>query len=74
MALSHYTFRQRLKSKAEEFGCVVIEMDESYTSLTCNSCKKINRSLGKSKSFHCPYCNFSIDRDWNAAMNIFEKY
>lgn len=68
---SHYLFRQRLKSKAEEWGCQVHEVSEHYTSMNCGWCGKLNRKLGKSKHFKCPYCGFELDRDWNGARNIF---
>ena len=69
---SHYRFRQRLKSKCEEYGTKFVEQDESYTSKTCGSCGEINYTLGKSKLFTCP-CGFRIDRDINGARNILIK-
>lgn len=71
-AVSHYTFRQRLKSKCEEYGVIFQEVDESYTSKTCGNCGEINQSLGSSKKFNCK-CGFSIDRDVNGARNIMIK-
>lgn len=70
----HYSFRQLLFAKARETdGIHVIEVDESYTSKTCGSCGKINQALGPNKTFICPFCGFKIDRDANAARNIFIK-
>jgi len=68
---SHFLFRQRLKSKAEEWGCQVHEVSEHYTSMNCGRCGRLNRKLGKSKHFKCPYCFFELDRDQNGARNIF---
>jgi IS605 OrfB family transposase len=73
VALSHCLFKQRLQSKADEYDCKVVVMDESYTSKTCGSCGDINHSLGSSKSFKCS-CGFKCDRDINGARNIMLKY
>jgi putative transposase len=44
-----------------------------YTSKTCGCCGKINKSLGSKKTFACPNCKFTIDRDINGARNIMLK-
>jgi IS605 OrfB family transposase len=72
-ALSHYTFRERLKNKAEEYGCQVLVVDESYTSKTCGGCGVINAKLGSNKTFDCKSCDYKCDRDVNAARNILIK-
>ena len=49
---SHYKFRQRLKSKAEETGVKVMIQDEAYTSKTCSRCgniQDINKKIYKCK-------------------------
>ena len=69
---AHFTFRQRLKSKCEEYGTTFVEADESYTSKTCGKCGIINENLGSSKSFNCS-CGFTLDRDVNGARNILIK-
>ena len=70
---SHYTFRQRLISKAEEMGTHVEVVNEAYTSKTCGNCGHLHRNLGKSKKFKCPRCNYEVDRDFNGARNILIK-
>ena len=72
-ALSHYLFRQRLLSKAEEYNTIVHECDESYTTKTCGKCGEQNDNVGSSKIFRCPCCNFVLDRDVNGARNIMIK-
>ena len=67
---SHYTFRQRLKSKAEETGLKVVIQDESYTSKTCSNCGNI-QNIGGRKVYKCKNCNLVIDRDVNGARGIF---
>jgi putative transposase len=67
---SHFIFRQRLKHKAKESGAVIHEVSEHYTSKCCGKCGRINWNLKGSKIFHCPYCHFKIDRDFNGTRNI----
>lgn len=70
---SHYTFRQKLKSKAEIYPwCTIIEQNEAMTSKTCGKCGKYN-NVGSSKYYSCS-CGFSIDRDLNGARNILLRY
>ena len=74
-ALSHFLFKERLKSKASEYNCVVKIVDESYTSKTCGRCGEINENLGGSKIFKCPeyMCFYRMDRDIHGARNIYIK-
>jgi IS605 OrfB family transposase len=74
-ALSHFLFKERLKSKAEEYNCFVKIVDESYTSKTCGRCGIINNNLGSSKKFLCPeyMCFYRMDRDIHGARNIYLK-
>lgn len=72
---SHFAFRSLLKAKAELYPWVtVIECDEPYTSKTCGCCGTINQKLGGSKTFHCATCNYTADRDINAARNILLRF
>jgi len=72
---SHYSFRQRLLDKAREYPwCKVFIVDEAYTSKTCTRCGSLHLKLGSSKSFHCPRCAYTIDRDANGARNILLKF
>ena len=73
IALSHYKFREKLKSRAFKFGCKITEVSEYLTSKTCSNCKVINDNLGSSKTFLCSSCNLCIDRDINASINIYKN-
>lgn len=70
-ALSHYTFRQILKSQAEKYGCQVEEINEYMTTKTCSACGDI-KEVGKEEIYNCdnPNCRLEIGRDINAAKNI----
>lgn len=72
-ALSHYTFRQRLKDRCEEYGVKYIEVDERYTSKTCSRCENVKPDLGANKIYLCKECNLNINRDVNAAINIYKR-
>jgi len=72
--LSHYRFREILKSKSEEYKyCKVVEVTEEYTSKTCGKCGNLHESLGSSKNYTCKKCKLEIDRDVNGARNIMIK-
>lgn len=70
--LGWYTFVQRLKTKAEEQGKIVIEADKWFaSSKTCNVCGYINRDLTISdRIWICPRCGKEHNRDQNAAINL----
>lgn len=76
MALSHFTFRERLKSKCEEFGVNFKCVDESYTSKTCGKCGELNENLKGSEIFKCdkPGCGYVMNRDVHGARNILIKH
>jgi len=71
---SHFSFRQRLIHKLNEYKEVKLKIvTEEYTSKTCGSCGHLHQSLGGSKTFKCPQCNYKADRDLNASRNIMLK-
>ena len=74
LQLKHYRFKERLKDIYSLLhDSEVIVCTEEYTSKTCGRCGKLNNSLGKSEYFKCPSCDLKIDRDVNAARNIYIK-
>lgn len=38
----------------------------------CSNCGKIKNNLGDSKLYKCEHCHLSMDRDINAAINIYK--
>ena len=69
--LSHFKFKMRLKEKALQHNCKVIECCESYTTQTCTCCGVPNNNIGSKKLFACKSCHIQIDRDLNGARNVF---
>ena len=70
--LGWYYFVQRLKTKADEQGKIVIEANKWFTSSkTCNICGYVNKDLIISdRSWVCPKCGTEHNRDQNAAINL----
>ena len=69
---AHYRFKMKLKSKAEEYSCKVIDCTEEYTSKTCGNCGTENQIGGK-EVWTCKHCGCVHDRDINGARNILFK-
>lgn len=70
--LGWYMFTQRLKTKAEEKGKVIIEADRWFaSSKTCSKCGYINEELKlEDRIWTCPQCGSEHLRDRNAAQNL----
>jgi len=70
--LSLYRFKEILKYKAEWYDREVIEVDKWFpSSKLCGVCGYKNQELTlKDRSWTCPECGSSHDRDLNSATNI----
>lgn len=70
--LGWYMFTQRLKTKANEKGKVIIEADRWFaSSKTCSKCGYVKRDLTISdRTWTCPQCRAEHLRDQNAAVNL----
>ncbi len=65
-------FLAKLKTKAEARGIPVTEAPQFFaSSKTCSNCghKKKELSLTE-RTYHCSVCQYEIDRDVNAAINL----
>jgi len=69
LTLSHYTFKQILKSMAKKMGSHVFDVNEAFTSKTCSACGTLH-NIGSSKTLVCR-CGNEIDRDINGARGIY---
>ncbi|MFL5705671.1 MAG: RNA-guided endonuclease InsQ/TnpB family protein, partial [Ktedonobacteraceae bacterium] len=63
-------FFDRLFSKAEEAGRTAIKVKPAYTSQECSRCHHRQSMPLSERTYHCPCCLLSLDRDLNAARNI----
>jgi len=77
-AMHQWTFnrlRDFLAYKAEECGCVIVDVDPRYTSQCCSHCGYAHRSNRRSQSrFKCQNCGFELNADLNGSRNIALKY
>ena len=73
--LAFGSFVQKLEHTASKYGCRVVKIDRYYpSSKTCNVCQYVNELLSLSdRSWTCPSCGTSHDRDVNAAKNILRQ-
>ena len=64
-----------LKQKAESAAVLTIGVNPRHTTQTCSCCGGLPPvSIGLSvRLYVCEHCGFSLDRDWNAAINILNR-
>lgn len=72
---SWYSFRQLLTYKSELYGCNLIVIPRFYpSSKSCSNCNYINDNLKLTdREWLCPSCGLTLDRDYNASLNILNK-
>jgi putative transposase len=63
-------FFAQLSAKAEEAGRQFVKVNPAYTSQECSRCHHRQKMPLSERTYHCPWCLLSIDRDLNAALNI----
>ena len=65
-------FTTFLKYKLEDLGKQLIKIDRWFpSSKTCSNCGNVKENLSLSdRVYHCNYCGITINRDYNASMNI----
>ena len=67
-----YSFREKLRRKAEIIGIEFRIADRFYpSSKTCHACGHVHNGLKlKDRVYICPACGYTEDRDLNAALNL----
>ena len=71
--VSWNTFTSMIKYKAEWAGKEVIFVNPRNTSKTCSVCGHIQDIPLSQRTYRCPECDMSLDRDHNAAINILNR-
>ncbi|MCX6775525.1 MAG: transposase [Candidatus Micrarchaeota archaeon] len=67
-------FANMLAYKAEGAGCRVVFVNPENTSKMCSRCGNIRDDLTLwDRTYKCPTCGLSTDRDLNSAVNILTK-
>ena len=72
--VSFYEFRRMLEYKADYNDKKLVIADRFYpSSKTCTKCGNIKKELGlKDRVYICNACGLSIDRDYNASLNLYK--
>lgn len=63
-------FAGYLSYKAENAGRKFIAVNPTYTSQDCSKCGHRQKMPLSERIYNCQQCNLSIDRDFNASLNI----
>lgn len=67
-------FRAMLAYKLEQKGSCLVKVDRWFASTkTCSHCGHVQKVSLDERTYVCEECGFTIDRDWNAAINIREE-
>ena len=67
-------FRTMLAYKLEQKGSCLVKVDKWYPSTkTCSHCGSVKEMKLGEDTYVCPVCEMSMDRDWNAAVNVERK-
>ena len=68
----HNSFKIYLRAKAKEYGTIIYNINESYTSQACTYCGRLGKEYDKNRIKQCA-CGKRIDRDVNGSRNILMK-
>ena len=67
-----YAFKLRLQEKAAQTGCQVNFVERfTPTTRTCSQCGTVQKLSLKDRIYECPHCGLVMDRDANAAINVY---
>ncbi|GGA50259.1 hypothetical protein CYANOKiyG1_69670 [Okeania sp. KiyG1] len=66
-----YEFRRQLKYKCKWYGSELVVVDRFFpSSKTCSNCGHVQDMPLNLRTYDCPDCGISIDRDLNASINL----
>ncbi len=66
-----YEFKRQIKYKCKKYGIEFVEADRFYpSSKKCSNCGAIKKELRLNDRIYKCKCGFSIDRDYNASINL----
>jgi len=69
--LGFYEFKRQLDYKCLMYGANLVLVDQWFpSSKTCSHCGNKKDMPLSIRTFDCPACGISLDRDWNASINI----
>ena len=70
-ALSIYKFYERIEIVSKRYGTKINLINAWRTSKNCCECGNTHENLGSSKIYKCSSCKIELDRDINAAINMY---
>ncbi|NES90840.1 RNA-guided endonuclease InsQ/TnpB family protein [Okeania sp. SIO2B9] len=66
-----YEFRRQLRYKCQWYGSELVVVDRFFpSSKTCSNCGHVQDMPLNQRTYDCPECGLSIDRDLNASINL----
>ncbi|MEG3936333.1 MULTISPECIES: RNA-guided endonuclease TnpB family protein [unclassified Microcoleus] len=69
--LGFYEFKRQLDYKCKMYGATLVLVDQWFpSSKTCSNCGTKKDMPLSIRTFDCPACGISLDRDFNASINI----
>ncbi|MEG4055748.1 MULTISPECIES: transposase [unclassified Microcoleus] len=69
--LGFYEFKRQLDYKCKMYGATLVLVDQWFpSSKTCSNCGNKKDMPLSVRTFDCPACGISLDRDLNASLNI----
>ncbi|MEG4529540.1 RNA-guided endonuclease TnpB family protein [Microcoleus sp. D2_18a_D3] len=69
--LGFYEFKRQLDYKSKMYGANLVLVDQWFPSTkTCSNCGTKKDMPLSVRTFDCPACGISLDRDFNASVNI----
>lgn len=70
--LAPYQFMNLLEYRCQQYGAILTFIDRFFpSSKRCSQCGHIKKEISlKERIFICEHCGLTIDRDFNAAINI----
>lgn len=73
--VSFYEFKRMLEYKSKYNGRDIHYVGRFYpSSKTCSNCGNIKRDLTLAdRTYFCPKCGLSIDRDYNSSLNLLSQ-
>ncbi|QFU82544.1 RNA-guided endonuclease InsQ/TnpB family protein [Natronorubrum aibiense] len=66
-------FIRVLKHHGRKHGCHVVEVEPAGTTKECSRCGAETVKPLWVREHSCPSCGLELDRDWNAALNVFSR-